>query len=533
MAIGSPHPSEIGPTAAAPARDVLIAPTARNAAILRMARELLAATLAETNREAAIRSVERAADAAPKSRMTLRLWSRWVWRSGTLFAMADAAAVTAAWLALIAPVALPQLAASAFAVFVIGNRTDLHRSRLQLSVLDDVPAYLLAAVTASFAIALTGAVYGDQTPTSGGYLAFGGLCFFFLVAGRMCSYAVVRRLRSSRLAAHPVIIVGAGDVGQRLAEAMLAHPEYGLAAVGFIDSDPPERRAAHSVLPLLGGLSELPDALRRSDVHDVVFAFGAQPDAQLVRVVRACVRMDMQVFVVPRYFELYGADRRGRIEMVWGVPLLRIRRWSLRPSRASLKRALDIGLAAVGLLVLSPLMAGCALAVRVDGGPGVVFRQKRVGRNGEVFTLLKFRSMRPTGDDSDLRWSIEGDAGISRVGRFLRRTSLDELPQLINVLRGDMSLVGPRPERPYFVQNFDELFGRYGDRLRIAGGLTGWAQVNGLRGDTSIHDRVMFDNYYIDNWSLWSDIKIMLRTVPAMVRRTPNSAAGRAARNTP
>jgi exopolysaccharide biosynthesis polyprenyl glycosylphosphotransferase len=223
--------------------------------------------------------------------------------------------------------------------------------------------------------------------------------------------------------------------------------------------------------------------------------------------------------VVPRFFELYGADRRSHVEVIWGVPLVRLRRWPLRPSHSLIKRGTDVVVSALALIVLSPLFAATALAVRLEGGRGVIFRQTRIGRNGAPFTLYKFRSMRPADEaERDTRWSIDGDDRIGPVGRFLRRTGLDEAPQLVNVLRGDMSIVGPRPERPHFVRTFGKAVRRYGDRHRVSVGLTGLAQVNGLRGDTSIDDRVTFDNYYIDNWSLWTDVKIMLRTVKTFFR---------------
>jgi exopolysaccharide biosynthesis polyprenyl glycosylphosphotransferase len=508
----------------------VLVPTARNAVILRAARDMLVTTLAVVSREEAVLQVERAAEAEPHGRFARQLRSRWAWRIGTFLAAVDVAAVLAAWTAVRAPLTVNNFAAVTVVVVVIFSRADLHRSRLELSVLDDLPAYFVAAILAAVTMAGMAAMSGPRALTSQTCLFFGVMCLVFLTTGRVWAYHVVRRLRRSHLVMHPVVIVGSGDVGQRLAGAMLAHPEYGLAPVGFVDSsscaDSEKVTARHidSIRPVLGNLAALPAVLKHFDVHEVVFAFGAQPDAHLVRLVRACVRMDLQVFVVPRYFELWGADRRARTEVLWGVPLVRLRRWPLRPGRSWIKRAVDVVLASVGLVALSPLLALCAVAVRLEGGPGVVFRQTRVGRNGEPFTLLKFRTMRPIGDEAEQRWSIDGDRRIGRVGSFMRRSSLDELPQLINVLRGHMSMVGPRPERPFFVQDFVKHFSRYGDRHRVATGLTGWAQVNGLRGDTSIADRVTFDNYYIDNWTLWTDVKIMLRTVSAMARRQPSTS---------
>jgi exopolysaccharide biosynthesis polyprenyl glycosylphosphotransferase len=199
--------------------------------------------------------------------------------------------------------------------------------------------------------------------------------------------------------------------------------------------------------------------------------------------------------------------------LVWGIPLTRLRRAPYRTISWSLKRAFDAVVALLALVLLSPILAVCALAVRLEGGRGVIFKQQRVGLDGRRFTILKFRSLEPSSArESRLNWNISDDPRVGPLGKLLRLTSLDELPQLWNVLRGDMSLVGPRPERPFFVHEFTERFPRYMARHRVPAGMTGWAQINGLRGDTDISDRARFDNYYIENWSLWEDVKIILRT---------------------
>jgi lipopolysaccharide/colanic/teichoic acid biosynthesis glycosyltransferase len=184
------------------------------------------------------------------------------------------------------------------------------------------------------------------------------------------------------------------------------------------------------------------------------------------------------------------------------------------------KRVLDVVMAALALVLLAPVMLAVAAAVRWEVGPQVLFRQVRVGLDDRPFTLLKFRSLRPPeGSAESPVWSISGDARLGPVGRMIRATSLDELPQLFNILRGEMSFVGPRPERPRFVEQFTQAVPRYAARHRAPAGLTGWAQVNGLRGDTSIEERVRFDNSYIQNWSLWLDVKILVRTIAAVVLR--------------
>jgi exopolysaccharide biosynthesis polyprenyl glycosylphosphotransferase len=228
--------------------------------------------------------------------------------------------------------------------------------------------------------------------------------------------------------------------------------------------------------------------------------------------------MDCEIFVVPRLFEL--CQRDADMDEIWGIPLVRLRRPAYRLFSWRLKRVLDVVVAAALLVPLAPLMGVLALAVRWEGGPGVLFRQLRVGLDGRTFYLLKFRSLRPLDElESATSWSVPSEERVGSVGRFLRRTSLDELPQLWNVLRGDMTLVGPRPERPFFVEKFAKQYPRYVARHRVPAGLTGWAQIHGLRGDTSITDRAAFDNYYIENWSLWLDVKILVRTATAVVRR--------------
>jgi lipopolysaccharide/colanic/teichoic acid biosynthesis glycosyltransferase len=183
------------------------------------------------------------------------------------------------------------------------------------------------------------------------------------------------------------------------------------------------------------------------------------------------------------------------------------------------KRTMDVLGALVGLLLVLPILLVAAIAVRIEGGPGVIFRQTRVGQHGRRFTLYKLRSLKPETGEGDVRWNIDHDSRLGRVGRFIRATAIDELPQLVNVLTGDMSLVGPRPERPHFVEQFSATVPGYAARHRVPVGLTGLAVVKGLRGDTSIADRARHDNFYIENWSLWLDIKIILRTFREVLLR--------------
>jgi exopolysaccharide biosynthesis polyprenyl glycosylphosphotransferase len=252
--------------------------------------------------------------------------------------------------------------------------------------------------------------------------------------------------------------------------------------------------------------------VREWDVRRVIVAFGTMRETQLIEVLRTAEDLPVAVYCVPRFFELRVPHERARTDEIWGIPLTRLTPSGPRVLERRAKRAIDLVTASLAVVVLAPVLACAAIAVRISSPGPILFRQDRIGQGGRLFSLLKFRSMHEN-DDSDTAWSVLHDDRVTRVGRFLRRTSLDELPQLFNIIRGEMSLVGPRPERPHFVDEFSALIPRYRDRLRVPAGLTGWAQVHGLRGDTSILERVRFDNAYIENWSLWLDLIIIARTL--------------------
>ncbi|CAG6395129.1 exopolysaccharide biosynthesis polyprenyl glycosylphosphotransferase [Streptomyces cocklensis] len=346
------------------------------------------------------------------------------------------------------------------------------------------------------------------------------------------------RRRMARRRPSSTLVVGADAASAaRIAAVLHARREYGMRPVGLAapapvrpaPPEPPEPPTLHiaasktappvppPVLPVLPSPGDVTRAVVQNAVRDAVVAGPAALDARTTATVRLLAAQGCRLWQV-------DGDRRGKsggTGHLWGHPCRRLEPYPPTASRTALggKRLLDAAGAGAALLCLTPVLAACALAVRLADGPGVIFRQERIGLHGRPFTLLKFRTLRPADDhESATRWSVADDRRMSRAGRLLRRTSLDELPQLWNVLRGDMSLVGPRPERPYFVTQFSQTLPGYTDRHRMPAGITGLAQVHGLRGDTSIADRARFDNHYIDSWTLWQDVSILLRTAATLFR---------------
>jgi len=266
----------------------------------------------------------------------------------------------------------------------------------------------------------------------------------------------------------------------------------------------------------VGKVGELESVVETHDVRRVIVAFGAAREPEMVPIIRACDRLPVEVHVMPRFFELGVAKEGPFTDDLWGIPLVRLRRSALRTAAWRTKRAFDLSFGSILLVLFAPIFAAAALAVRLSSPGPILFRHRRTGQRGEVFEMLKFRTLL-VNDDADTTWNVADDDRRTWVGRLMRRLSIDELPQLFNVLRGEMSLVGPRPERPYFVDQFRVAVPGYDDRHRVPAGVTGWAQVHGLRGDTSIRDRAVFDNQYVENWSLWRDLVILARTVGALV----------------
>ena len=338
---------------------------------------------------------------------------------------------------------------------------------------------------------------------------------------RCLTYALIRSLRCRGFFAQRTLIVGAGLVASQFATTIGKHREFGLQPVGFLDNVDGQG-LPYPVLGEIGGLSRV---LFEHQVERVVIAFGVTRESEVIDVFRACSNASVTIHVMPRFFELGFAAGGKNVDDIWGYPILCLPRAALHSSMWEVKRVVDVTVAGLGLLLFAPLIGVLALGVKASSPGPVCFRQRRVGQRGH-FEILKFRSMR-LNSDSDTTWNVVDDDRVTKIGRVMRRMSLDEIPQLWNVIRGDMSLVGPRPERPHFVDRFKTDIPGYEHRHRVPVGLTGLAQVNGLRGDTSVNERTWFDNYYIENWSFWRDLVILGRTLGAVIRHayTPDPGA--------
>ena len=330
---------------------------------------------------------------------------------------------------------------------------------------------------------------------------------------RCLTYALIRSLRRRGFFTQPTLIVGAGLVASQFATTIAEHREFGLQPVGFLDNVDGQG-LPYPVLDGIGGLSRV---LLEHQIERVVIAFGATRESDMIDVFRACSNVSVTIHVMPRFFELGFAAGAKNVDDIWGYPILCLPRATLHSSMWEVKRVVDVTVAGLGLLLLAPLIGVLALVVKRSSPGPVYFRQRRIGQRGDVVEILKFRSMR-VNSDSDTTWNVVDDDRVTKIGRVMRRMSLDEIPQLWNVIRGDMSLVGPRPERPHFVDRFKTDIPGYEHRHRVPVGLTGLAQVNGLRGDTSVNERAWFDNYYIENWSFWRDLVILGRTLGAVIR---------------
>jgi exopolysaccharide biosynthesis polyprenyl glycosylphosphotransferase len=404
------------------------------------------------------------------------------------------------------------------ALAVLASRGAYSR-HLMIDLLDDTRSLIVAIGLATMAVVtLRVMLYAAPQHTAAETLRLAVFAAVYLAAGRIgldLSRTHARRAGE----AVPTLIIGAGNVGHTTAKRLLEHPELGLKPIGFLDKEPRQDVNESSHLPVLGASWDFEQVVREHGVGQVIITFSTAPNDVLLRMVKRGEELGVGVALVPRLFE--KTTERMTIDHLGGLPLLTAHPRNPKGWQFAVKYATDRLAALLILIVLSPIMLVAAIGVRFSLGKPVFFHQLRVGRDGRTFEVLKFRSMQLVEDPRD-NPSADADR-LTRFGVLVRSLSIDELPQLINVLKGEMSLIGPRPERPELVEIFEQNIYRYQDRLRVKSGITGWAQIHGIgRGDDrfaagNLSDRVEWDNYYIENWSLWLDVKILLRTFRAAV----------------
>jgi exopolysaccharide biosynthesis polyprenyl glycosylphosphotransferase len=404
----------------------------------------------------------------------------------------------------------------------------MYRAKITLRILDEAAHVVGACSVAAMSIVAVATFFGGTTHSAELLARVWVFGMVYVSGGRLVLGLSHRHARVQRLVGKATLIVGAGRIGAQVERRLDEQPELGLRPIGYVDAHPPsDDQVAGRHVPVLGGPDELEQIVRRTGAEHVVLAFLSSrgSDAKLVPIVRHCDELGLEVSLVPRLFE--SINVRVGLEHIGGMPLFRLR--TVRPKgwQFAVKHALDRVMAAAMIVVLSPVLIAATIAVKLASPGPTFFRQRRVGRDGRDFDLLKFRSMRIADDPPPDNVSmflpsdtapggVEGADRRTTIGKLMRRTSIDELPQLFNVLQGQMSIVGPRPERPEFVELFERRVDRYEDRHRVKSGITGWAQVHGLRGKTSLSDRIELDNFYIENWSLWLDFKILVMTVGAV-----------------
>ncbi len=346
------------------------------------------------------------------------------------------------------------------------------------------------------------------------YMWLGGIVL--VVAGRTLLIAGLRALNQRGLGVTRIVVIGAGAEGAEVLARLIDARARHFHVVGFVDDFATSVSARGHQVPVLGRVDALAAVLSEHEVDKVVVAIPSLSHDALLDILEKTEVSYTDVWLLPDLFQLMVSPVTAR--GVRGLPLMSVNEVRLRGLSRFTKRSLDVLGATLGMVLLSIPMSLVAIAIRLDSRGAVFYVQERVGRDGRRFPIIKFRTMHREAEIDGQTWTVPNDPRITRVGQWLRRYWIDELPQLINVMRGDMSLVGPRPERSSYVQQFEREYSRYMVRHRERAGMTGWAQVNGLRGDSSIDERTRYDLFYVENWSLLFDLRILMRTLRIVMR---------------
>lgn len=387
-----------------------------------------------------------------------------------------------------------------------------HRQR-SLSVIEQFYAIFGASSVATIvAIAFISFLYKNQLDYSRLMMVYVWVLTILLTsAGRAFQSRMQLALQARGWGEESALIIGAGEIGRMIMQKIRRAPGLGYRVVGFVDDSDIPIKAVQGI-PILGTTDDLPAIIAEMNIKEIIIALPEATHQEILKILSKCDQGRVSIKVFPDVFQMMAGE--VSIGDLGGLPLLTIRDSVMQGWRLTVKRTIDAAGSAVGLVLLSPLMMLVAFLVKLDSPGPIFFMQERMGLDGNPFMMLKFRSMRVNAEaTTGPVWTSANDDRRTRLGTWLRKYSVDELPQLVNVLLGDMSLVGPRPERPVFVEQFKRTIPRYMDRHKEKAGITGWAQINGLRGDTSIVERTRYDLWYIENWSIGLDLQIILRTI--------------------
>ncbi|NLV74543.1 MAG: undecaprenyl-phosphate glucose phosphotransferase [Chloroflexi bacterium] len=407
--------------------------------------------------------------------------------------------------------------ASVLVIFFMMRLYHMRRGQSRIDLLYQIVA--ATSIASLLANTITYFFYPAGSDMTRGIIMYAWLLTIILVGlGRIITRGIHRQYHSH--VPDRMLLVGTDEVARGILTRTRRSAQLGYTVVGFVDGDSSEQ--AIDGVPILGSYHDLRWIIREHQVAEVVITLtNLGHDVQL-QMIADCTSEHATVRLFPDLYQIVASDLS--IDDLDGLPLISIRDISLRGWRLTTKRIFDIVFSSGALIFFSPLMLIIAAIIKMESKGPVFYSQTRVGLDGKPFQMIKFRSMRSDAEsETGPVWAKQNDPRRTRFGTFLRKSSLDELPQFINVLVGDMSVVGPRPERPVFVEQFKQLVPRYAERHREKAGLTGWAQVNGLRGNTSIEERTKYDLYYIENWSILFDIKIILRTIFNMLRGDRNA----------
>ena len=413
----------------------------------------------------------------------------------------------------------------ALAGFLIGG---IYTKRRGVSRIDDAAGIVVRLTLAGMAaIAISSLLAGSDLVYSRRVVI---LAWLFGVIGTIAIHFIhtglIASLRSNGVGTDRLLIVGAGSTGALVLDKLRRSPQLGYELVGVVRhrpwGDAQEIDRLHDV-PVLGTSSELRQIVEEGDIDEIIVAMSGTAHEEILDVLMQIDDLPIAVRIYPDSFRLLTSDVLS-IHDLNGLPTVQMRSIGLRPIERSIKRGLDIAVSSFVLIFFAPLMLVVAALIKLTSPGPVFFTQERVGQDGQAFYVLKFRTMGVDAEaDSGPVFTTPDDTRPTRLGRILRRYSIDELPQFINVFYGEMSVVGPRPERPYFVEQFRRAIPAYMARHHEKSGITGWAQVNGLRGDTSIEERTRYDLYYVENWSLMFDVKIIVKTLFHIFQRDSNA----------